>query len=840
MILKLALRNLAAHKVRLLLTTAAVTLGVAFVAGSLIVRDTAASSFDRAFGQAAESSDVAVQATQPDAIGDGAPRQVPDSLLVTLRARVAGAGEFRQSYEGYAAVIGRDGEVIGSADASHIGRDFVATSSSSIRIETGRAPTGADEIVVDTRTATQGGLAVGDRVQVLTQGPTRTMTVSGVFGFTDDSLGDIVTYVGFAPEVARQVLVEKGYSSAIWARPRAGVTQQQLQDQISAVLPAGFQASTGQQQADQAKASIGRILDLLSVFLLAFAVVSVFIGSFIIFNTFSMLVAQRTRELALLRAIGASRRQVNRLVLGEALGVGLLGSTVGLLAGVGVSVALRALFGLFGAKLPAGAPVIHAPTVVWSYVVGVLVTMAAAYAPARRAGKVAPVAAMRDDPAAHAGSPRLRLAGGVVLILLGGAGVAAGLGDPGQDGAFLVGLSAIVVFLALAMLGPALSRPAAWLLGAPFVWLGGTVGRLSRENARRDPRRTAATAAALMIGLGLVSMAAVLASSMNASVDKAYDDQFGADFALTPRGLEGFSPDAVKAVSAVPGVRAVAEVQNGTLVIGGAAVPIVVSDPATLTGPVKLAVADGTATLGTGDVLVQQRTADAEGLRPGSTVTATFPDEQEVRLRVAGVFADNRVVDRAYIMTPAAYHLHAPGSLIATAYVDLDDGRPDARKDLRQALAAYPNVQLTDRQQAKDKAHGETDQILSIIMGLLVLSIVIAALGIANTLALSMIERTRELGLLRAIGMSGRQVRRMVRFESVIIATYGAVLGLLAGTAAGWALQRSLATEGVGVFRLPAGQLGLYLLGAVVIGIVAALWPAWRSSRMNILNAIAS
>jgi putative ABC transport system permease protein len=466
-----------------------------------------------------------------------------------------------------------------------------------------------------------------------------------------------------------------------------------------------------------------------------------------------------------------------------------------------------------------------------------IVTLVAAYFPARRAAKIPPVAAMRDDVGLPERSMRIRAAGGTVLMVLGVGALAGGLAGSGEDGASLVGLGAAVVFLGVAMLSPVLSRPITGALGWPFARLAGAVGRMSRENTRRNPRRTAATASALMIGLALVAMVSVLAQSMKASVDSAFDRGFGADYTLQTTSIGGFSPEAVKAVSKAPGVSGVTPVRLGTIKLEGEKTSVMVADPPALATPIKLKIDSGTGTLGPDELLVQRKTADQWGWSVGSTVAGQYPDGVKASLRVAGIYADNQVASSPYIMTPAGYRQHAPSELIQMAYVDTENG-VQARRSIESALAAYPNVKLQDRQETKAKARGEIDQMLTVIIALLVLSIIIAALGIVNTLALSVIERTREIGLLRAVGMSRRQLRRMVRYESVVIAVFGATLGLVVGVVFGWALQRAMAEEGVDVLSIPFGQLALYAAAAAVIGVIAAIWPARRAARMDVLRAI--
>ncbi|MBC6467880.1 ABC transporter permease [Actinomadura alba] len=836
---KLTLRSLAAHRLRLGLTALAVILGVSFVSGTLIFKDTMTRGFDGLFSDVYKDVEVIVQAKRSfAATEDDLARPIPQSVLTTIRERTPAAAGAAGAAEGYAAIVGKDGEVIGGQGMTNLGGGWTDAAGSDLRIASGRPPRAPDEVVIDSASAGKGGLRAGDRVEILTQGPTRVMRVSGTF--TLGSLGNLekfVTYALFTPEVAQELLVKPGHYSQIYVRARPGVSPERLRDQVAAVLPGGYEAVTGQQEVDETKAEIRRLFDLLAIFLLIFAAVSVFVGSFIIFNTFSMLVAQRSRELALLRAVGASRRQVTRSVLGEAVGVGLIGSTLGLAAGAGLAVGLRVVFTLFDIDLPATRPVLTAPTVLWSYAVGMIVTVVAAYLPARRAAKIPPVAAMRDDIGLPERSMRIRLAAGAVLMAGGGSALAGGLAGSGEDGASLVGLGAGVVFLAVAMLSPVISRPVTWLLGWPIARLAGAVGRLSRENTRRNPRRTAATASALMIGLALVAMVSVLAESMKTSVDRAFDRGLGADFTMRPVGIGGFSPEAVEAVAEAPGVSGVTPVRLGTIKLVGHETPVMVADPPALVTPIDLEIADGTGMIGPDELLVQRNAADQWGWSVGSTVAAEYPDGVKTSLRVAGIFADNQVATSPYIMAPAGYRPHAPSELVQLAYVDTEDVA-EARRSIESALAAHPNVILRDREETKAQARQEIDQLVAVIIALLVLSVIIAALGIVNTLALSVIERTREIGLLRAVGMSRRQLRRMVRYESVVIAVFGATLGLAVGVASGWALQRAMADQGVDVLTIPFGRLAGYAVVAAVIGVIAAIWPARRAARMDVLRAI--
>lgn len=839
MMARLALRSLLTHKLRFLFTVIAVTLGVSFVSGTMVFRDTATRGFDVLYEDLDEVREVLVRPEQPFRDAAAPPRLIPAGVYTTIEREVPAAAELYGQVEGYAAILGPDGEAVGAGAVARLGRAFVERAGSQQRITVGRAPRGPDEVVVEEHTAAEGGIGVGGSARIVAQNGARTMRVVGIFTLGDEWEGELVTYVGFAPETARELVAEPGHYTAIGVGPDRGVSQDQLIAQLVAALPDDYDVITAAQQAEDAQEEIDLFFNLLSAVLLGFAGVSVLFGSFIIFNTFTILTAQRTRELALLRAVGASRRQVTRAVLGEATGIGLLGSVLGLGAGVGVSLLLRLLFGRLTTPLPAQPPVIAPETVIWSVAVGVAVTMLAAYLPARRGARVPPVAALRDDAGLPGRTLTRRLIGGAALLLLGGLGGLAGVAAGGEEGAVLVGAGGLALFLAMVVAGPLLSGPVIRVLGWPIARLAGAVGRLSRENALRDRRRSAATASTLMIGLALVSMATVLADSTSASVARELDQQFAADYTMSPRGLTGFDPGAIADVAAVPQVRTVVAVRHGSLRMAGDEASILVADPVALAGLVSLEVEAGTLALGDDELLVQSSVAARRGWHAGSTVSGQYPDGTTTTLRVAGIVADNQVLSRPYLVSPDSYQPRATGNLVRTAFIDIDDDAFAAGRDgVLAALRAFPDIELKDRQDAKDEARRDVDQVLNLILVLLVLSIVIAAMGIVNTLGLSVIERTREIGLLRAVGMGRSQVRAMIRYESVVIASFGAVLGLALGVGLGAALQRALASAGIGVLSVSPGRLGAYLLSAIVIGAVAALWPARRAARLNVLEAI--
>ncbi|MDI6103016.1 ABC transporter permease [Actinoplanes sp. NEAU-A12] len=844
MIAKLALRNLAAHKLRLLFTVVSVVLGVAFVSGTLIFKDSTVKGFDDIFVRAYTGVEVTVKAKQAVQTEDVPLTPIPETVLTDLRAKATSAEHVYGSAEGYAAIVGRAEQVVAPSGLDQLGGEWIDLPGSPMELVTGARPGAADEVVIDTASAEAGGLKVGEPVNILTQNATRSMRLVGTFRFAESSnLNGLSTYVAMPLLTAQELLVKPGHYSTIHLKARAGVSSAGLAAQVAGALPAGYEVTTGEKEAEKARADVRQLVDFMTIFLLVFAGVSVFVGSFIIFNTFSMLVAQRTRELALLRAVGASRTQVTRSVLGEAFGIGIVGSTLGLAAGAGLAIVIRRLFGVFGIVLPATPLTISLTAVAGSYLTGLVVTLFAAYFPARRASRIPPVAALRDDQALPERSLRVRAVIGALSAVLGVVGMVLGVRQGGEDGAFFVGIGAATGFIGIVLLSPLLSRPVTWVLGWPIAALGGAVGRLSMQNPRRNPRRTAATASALMVGLTLVGMFTVLSQSMAASVNRAFDQAFTADYVLNAANFNGFSPEAVKAVSAAPGVRGVTPVRYGAVKLGDTPTPLLVADPAALAPMINLTLESGVAVLGTDEVLVQSGTAAARNLAVGGTVSAEYPDGAKVSLRVAGTFAENKQMTRPYVISPDSYREHSPGEAVQLAYVEIggDSGQEkEIRAGIEKALSAYPNVQLQDRQQAKAKARDDVTQLLGMSIALLVLSIVIAALGIVNTLALSVIERTREIGLLRAIGTSRRQVGWMVRFEAVVIALFGSAVGIAVGALIGWALQRSLARNGIEVLSIPYGILALYLVAGGAVGMVAAIWPARRAARMDVLRAIAT
>ena len=847
------IKSLLARKVRLVLTALSVVLGVGFIAGTYVLTDTMNAAFDELFSSAAQSSDVVVRAESAftgvqagPGGGGGEERDPVPANLVDLIRGIDGVERADGSVTGYAQMVDpATGDEIGGFGPPTIGTNWTGTEgSSAVTIRQGDPPQGTDSMMVDAATATKFSIGIGDSVKVLFESVApRSFTVSGTVGFgTADNLGG-ATLAVFDTATAQDVLDREGVFDTIDVVAREGVQPNDLRVRISAELPQGVEAVTSTTVADEQSDAIKEGLGFFRTFLLVFALIALFVGSFIIFNTFSIIVAQRSKELALLRALGASRRQVLTSVVVEALLVGVVASAVGIVAGIGISYGLQGLLGLFNIDLPSTSTQLLPRTIVVSVLVGVIVTVAASILPALRASRVAPIEALRDaeQPAIGSGLGR-RLAIGLVVSGLGIAALLYGLFGTPSNAAALVGLGAAVTFVGVAMLSPLAAKPVAGALGRPVARLA-IQGKLGRENAMRNPRRTASTASALMIGLGLVAMVSVLASSLTASSDAALAATLRADFALTTPSFTFFSQDVAAKVRGVDGVGAVSEFRQGGFRVNGTTAYLTGVDPATVEDVTSLEPSDGgIAALAAGDVLVHGDVAQENGWSVGDTLPAAFATQGNIDLKVGGTFAERRLVGVDYLISLDTYdrlftqQLDAFVMVKAAPGADTDAVRTGIDAALQQD---YPNIDVEDQVEYREKQAMFVNQLLGLVQALLAMAILIALFGIVNTLGLSIFERRRELGLLRAVGMSRLQVRRMIRWEAVIISVFGALLGVVIGIVFGWALQQALVAEGVTEFRLPAGQLLVYLVLAGLAGVLAAIGPARRAAKLNVLQSIA-
>ncbi|HEY4409480.1 MAG TPA: FtsX-like permease family protein [Acidimicrobiia bacterium] len=840
---RVMIKGLLAHKLRLALTALSVVLGVGFVAGTFVLTDTLAHTFDNLFAEVNGKTDAQIRSTQKLSPQDPAEPDrgpVPASLLDAVR-KAPGVAEAGGYLQGRAAIVGKDGKLVGGqapdfgASASNLG------TLSPFSIKEGRAPKGDSEVVIDAGTAKREHFALGDKIKIEAS-QTGTYALVGVVGFgSADNLAGAKFALWDVP-TAQRVLHRLGEFDVISVKAANGVSRPQLVSDLQPVLPKGLEAITSDvaaaQQADQVKKSLG----FLSTFLLAFAAVSLFVGSFIIYNTFTIIVAQRLRELALLRALGASRRQVTRSVLAEGLLVGFFASLVGVGFGVLVAMGLRAIFSAAGASLPSTAMVIKPRTVIVPVVVGVLITTLSSWGPARKASKVPPVAAIRGaDSIPEGRSLRRRLISGGLVLALGIAALAGGLAGGGIG---LVGLGALVFYGGVAMLSPLVAGPMAKLIGAPAARLG-LPGHLGRLNAMRNPRRTSSTAAALMIGLGLVSFVTTLAASLKTSFAATLDRSVKADYIIQgPNGGEAkFSREVALDLSQRQELSAVSAMRfGGEFKLDGVRHRDDAVDPYTFGDVMDIDIRKGKLfDFVPGTMLVSDRVAKDKGWQIGQRITMSFPRTGDQAMEIVALYHDDALFNSGYIITLDDYGANAADDLDSLVLVKRAKGVTDAaaRAAVAPILAQYPSVELQDQAEYKKQVAGQIDKALIFVVILLLLAVVIALIGIVNTLALSIFERTRELGLLRAVGMVRRQLKRMIRWESVIITILGAVLGLAVGAFFGWAAVSAMGDIGVDRLSFPALRLIMFVVVAGLAGVVAAIFPARRAAKLDVLRAIA-
>ncbi|MGY1753499.1 ABC transporter permease [Blastococcus sp. SYSU D01042] len=838
-------RNLLAHKLRLAMSGLAIVLGVAFVVGTLIFTDTLGKTFNDLFRSTSADVNVTRAAAFDQGLAGtgagGTATFVPADLVDEITA-VDGVAAVEGNVQAEGVyILDSDGEVLDTGGAPGLGINWGTEESlSPTTLVDGQAPSGPGEVMIDTGAAEKTGFAVGDTITLLTPGPRIEAELVGTFRFGEEGGLAGATLTAFDTTTAQELLTAPGQFTGIAVGAEEGVDPGALSDRVAAAIGDDYDVRTAAEQAESLASDFSEALQFFNIFLLVFAGIALFVGTFIILNTFSMLVAQRTQELALLRALGASKGQVTRSVLGEALAVGLIGSTVGLAAGYGIAAGLRALFGSFGLTLD-GSLVLAADTVLWAYVVGVLVTLVAAYLPARRAAAMPPVAAMREDVVTVQRGLRRRTVLGVVLAALGVAGLVAGtLAEDGGTAASSVGLGALALILGATALSPVLARPFLRGIGAVLPRLWGTTGRLAQENAVRNPRRTAATASALMIGLALVSAFSVIGASTNASIEKLISGSVRAEFVVSSSVGQPFSPDVATQLADVDGVDSVAQLRWGQAQLDGQTTFLTAIDPEGLSRSIELTWVAGSADALEDGLVVDEATAGARGWSVGDTVEMLSVDGREQQLVLGGVFESNQVVGSTVVSLGTLADAGGVGQ-DRFLFVDLADGATpaDVRPELDDVLAAYPIAELKDQSEFSDEQKAQVDQLLLLINAMLVLSVVIAALGIVNTLAMSVIERTREIGLLRAVGLSRTQLRRMVRLEAVVISVYGAVLGLVLGTLFGVALSRALADQGITEVVVPYLRMVVFLLVAALIGVLAAVGPARRAAKLKVLDAIA-
>jgi len=841
-------RNLLAHKFRLFATGLAVMLGVAFLSGTLVLTDTIQRTFNNLFASVYDGTSAVVRQTAAfkGMNGQGDQRGRVDASVVSLVKSVDGVAVAEGNTFGYAQIVDKHGDAVGSPTN---GPPVIGGGWSNVpqlngwKLVAGTAPSGANHVVIDKHSADTTGYHVGDAARVLVKGGAQPVIIGGIakFGGADSPGG--ASFVLFTTDTAQRLVGEPGKFDAISVVAQPGISQQEIARRIQQRLPAGTEAVTAAKVTKENQDALRNAFRFFNTFMLVFAIVALLVGGFIIFNTFFITVAQRTRENALLRALGAKQRQVLLSVLLEALAVGVIASAIGVGVGVLVSAGLKALLSAFGFDVPAGGVVLTSGTIIISLVVGVGITVVSAVSPARKAGKVPPIAALRDVAIGSTGyGSKQRIIVGSGILVLGGLSLAYGLISAPSNALVVVGAGVLLVFFGVSVLGRTIALPLSRLIGSPLPRLRGICGQLARENAMRNPKRTATTASALMIGVGLVAFITIFAASAKASFNHTIDKSFHGDFVVTSPagfGAGGIDPSVTKNLSALPEVRAAGPIRAGVAQIDGSVKPILGASEQTFAlvdvKPQKGSPHD----LGPGTIAIYKDVAKNKHLSLGDQVAVVFKDTGLQHLRVAMIYGENQPAGN-YLLGLQTYQQNLTDQYDFQIFVQKAPGvnAATALSAVKRAASASPGAKVLDQTQYKADQTKFIDQLLGLIYAMLALAILIALFGIANTLALSILERTRELGLMRAVGMTRRQLRSTVRWESVIIALQGALLGLVIGMFFGWALVAALRDQGFNTLRLPATSLIIIVVLAAVAGVLAAVLPARRAAKLDVLQAI--
>ncbi|MFF3261241.1 ABC transporter permease [Streptomyces sp. NPDC002932] len=853
---KTSMRNFFAHKGRMALSAVAVLLSVAFVCGTLVFTDTMNTTFDKLF--AATSADVTVSpkaAKVDDTPENGKPESLPASVVAQVeKADGVKRAEGAVSSSAVTVVDSHNKNMGSETGAPTLAGNWTRNDLRSMEITSGHAPRGPTEVMVDADTADKHHLKIGDELRTIAVTGDVRAKISGIATFKVTNPGAAIVYLDTAT-AQQKLLGSPGVFTQISVTAEPGVSDTQLKKNVATALDgsAAYKLQTQKEAADANKDSMGSFLDVMKYAMLGFAGIAFLVGIFLIVNTFSMLVAQRTREIGLMRAIGSSRKQVNRSVLLEAVLLGIVGSLLGVAAGVGLAVGLMKVMGAVGMELSTQDLTIAWTTPVTGLALGIIVTVFAAYIPARRAGKVSPMAALRDSGTpADAKSGWIRAGIGLVLTGAGAAALwATTQADKSSDGSAFLGLGVVLTLIGFIVIGPLLAGVVVRGLSVVVLRFFGPVGRLAERNALRNPRRTGATGAALMIGLALVACLSVVGSSMVASATDELDKSVGADFIVKAPDGRLIVPQAAKALTTAPGIEHVTNYK----VLGAK-----LTNPDGSTADEHVTAADPTypqdlrretvagdlpAAYGKNAMSVGDDYATAHGIKVGDTITVAFKAGTPAKLKVAAITSDDTSVDQGamYLNTSTAEKYvpadRMPANVIMFAKAQ-DGKEKEAYAALKSSLAEYPQYKVQNQADFKQDLKDQIGQLLNIVYGLLALAIIVAVLGVVNTLALSVVERTREIGLMRAIGLSRRQLRRMIRLESVVIALFGALLGLGLGMGWGTSAQKLLALEGLGVLEIPWPTIITVFVASAFVGLFAALVPAFRAGRMNVLNAIAT
>ena len=848
---RFALKGLLGRKLRTALTAIAIVLGVAMVAGTFVLTDSIDKAFDSIFTDSRQGSNAVVTGKTAFDLSDGGGTEAPpfpESVLATVRG-VSAVQTAEGSVDSQTTqLIDQKGKAIVFGGAPNLGFSIANGDSpfNPLTLVDGTWP-GANEVVIDKSTADKKDFKVGDTIGVQAEGPVQRLRISGIVRFGSVSTIGGATLSGFDLPTAQRLFDKDGQLDEIAVAAKPGVTDEQLAADLREALPADVQVRTGEQQATEDASGVDSFISILRGFLLAFGGIALFVGSFVIANSLSITIAQRTREFATVRTIGGSRRQILGSIIIEALAIGILASLVGLALGIALAEGLFSLFDAVGFTLPNQGLIFEPRTAVVALLVGILVTLIASLRPAIRATRVPPIAAVREGSTLPEGRfARFRLPGSILVTALGFAALLFGLFGPGLSTTGILvwmGIGALLIFIGVALLSERLVRPLAATLGWYAPRIGGAPGALAQENSRRNPQRTASTAAALMIGLALVTLVAVLAGSITTTFRSAVEDLWGgADYAITAQNNFQPLPVAVAdAAEGAPGVEAVGNVRTGDAQVFGSRIFATAVNPATST-MFNMDWTEGSnavlATLGADGAFVDNGYADDHDLTLGSPVEVTFANGQRMTYRIKGIF-DPPTGGSPFgpvTISAAAWDRHNENPRNLYSFVRMQGGQTDANlASLDSALADFPNAKAQTRDEFIDNQIAGLNSILNILYVLLALSVIVSLFGIVNTLVLTVFERTRELGMLRAIGMTRRQVRRMIRHESVITALIGGVLGIVLGIVLGALLIGRIDEID---FSIPWIQLIVFAIAAIIVGLLAAIFPARRAARLNVLEAL--
>jgi len=846
---RVALRAVRAHLVKFALSVLAVTLGVSFVSGTFALRAMLSTTFD----------DLVTGSMVADAYIRGAEERSTNLLdpaaaardripieLVEEVAAVDGVDLALPELTGSVILVGADGTAVSTGGAPSFGFAFYPEEPAQ-EIVSGAAPTGPDEVALESVTLSNSGLAIGDETRVVVAGEVADVMVVGEISGFGPVAGATITL--FDVDTARAWFAPDGLVPSIAAYGDGSVDEAELTARIAAALPDGTEAVTGESMRTETSAQIEESLGFITTFLLVFALIALFVGAFIIANTFTMDIRQRQRELAMLRAVGASPGQVFGSVLVQAFVVGLLGSGLGLLGGFGLVTALKVVFEQFGMELAGRIPV-EGSTVLVSLAVGTLVAVGAAVLPARRAALTRPVEAMREDTAETERSLRLRGWLGLALTAAGAAAALVAALSGATDGwvadnrGGLLGAGAGCVVVGVLMLAPVIARATLRVLAVPFVAAVRPVGRIAQGNVLRNPRRTASTASALMVGMALVGAAAVLAASTQASTRAVVETDFTADFIVTTPA-QVVPSGALETLRGVDGVDVVDPVWVSFLSVDTAGdpapLPVVGIDPDTFGRSLQVEAIEGSmSSMADGEAAVRESYAKTHGWHVGDELTLRS-DTGAVTVRI-GAIQSTQTMDAAVLLPLDVFDSIAPlpSTFLAVLMVNAEPGAApdDVQAGLVTAVEPFAVLSVLDGEEFASSLAAQIEQVLVILYALLGLSIVIAVLGIVNTLALSIIERTREIGLLRAVGLGRLQLAGTVTIESVLTAVFGTVVGVGVGVGLAAAMPRVFADEGLSVLAVPVASLGAMVGLAAAVGVLAALWPAVRAARLPVLDAV--